>query len=129
MIVDELKDAFDSESCRDVQVYIDDGHMYHDVDKVHIEDEYVVLEYENKNMYAYDFLRAFEVISYVYGLQLCLQQVPNGSGLMFYFIDMNTNQKSGMYYIYINYTVSSRLIEELKKCAKEFKEGIRHKND
>lgn len=127
MVVGELKDVLDSESCRNVQVYIDDGYTYHDVDKVHIEDEYVVLEYENKNMYAYDFLRAFEVISFEYGLRLCLQQVPLGSGLMFYFIDIDTNQKSGMYAFYIKRMAPSRIIEDLKKYAKGFKERIEHK--
>lgn len=129
MVVGELKDALDTESCRGVQVYINDGHTYHDVDEVHIVDEYMVIEYENKNMYAYDFLRMFEVISFEYGLQLCIQQDPR-AGLLYYFIDMDTKQKSGMHYIYIaNYTLPTRLIEELKKCAKEFKERIRHKND
>ena len=79
-------------------------------------------------MYAYDFLRMFEVISFTYGLQLCLQQDPC-AGLLFYFIDMYTKQKSGVYYIYINYTVPTRVIEDIKKCAKEFKERIGHKND
>lgn len=129
MVVGELKDALDSESCRDVEVYIDDGHTYHDVGKVHIKDEYMVIEYENKNLYAYDFLRAFEVISFVYGLQTCLQQAPLGAGWTFYFIDMDTNQKSGMYVFYINHTAPSRIIEELKKYAKEFKERIGNKND
>jgi len=40
---------------------------------------------------------------------------------------MDTNQKSGMYVFYINHAAPSRIIEDLKKYAKEFKERIEHK--
>lgn len=127
MTVGELKDALDLESRGYVRVCIDDGYLICDVDKVHIDDENVVLEYENKQMYAYDFLNAFETIAIEYGLLLRMQRPPRRHALLFYFIDMDTNQKSGMYVFYINHTAPSRIIEDLKKYAKEFKERIEHK--
>ena len=127
MTVGELKDVLDLESRRYNRVCINDGYLICDVDKVCIDDEYAVLEYENKPMYAYDFLNAFETIAVEYGLLLRMQRAPLGSGLLFYFIDMDTNQKSGMYVFYINRTAPSRIIEDLEKYAKEFKERVEHK--
>lgn len=127
MTVGELKGSLNCANNDYDQVYASDGFLQYSLDKVHIDDEHVVLEYENKPMHAYDFLNAFETISVVYGLLLRMQRQPRGSGLLFYFIDMDTNQKSGMYVFYINHTAPSRIIEDLKKYAKEFKERIEHK--
>lgn len=127
MTVGELKDVLDLESRRYNRVCINDGYLICDVDKVCIDDEYVVLEYENKPMYAYDFLNAFETIAVEYGLLLRMQLAPRRSRLLFYFIDMDTNQKSLMYAFYIKRMAPSRIIEDLKKYAKEFKERVEHK--
>lgn len=78
-------------------------------------------------MYTYNFLNALETIAVEYGLLLHMQLAPRRSRLLFYFIDMDTNQKSVMYAFYIKRMAPSRIIEDLKKYAKGFKERIEHK--
>ena len=129
MAVDELKAQLSCANNGYDSVYVSDGFVRYSLDNIHIDDGRVELEYKNRGLDAYDFLRAFETIAVEYGLLLRMQRPPRRSGLLFYFIDMDTNQKSGMYVFYINHTAPSRIIEDLKKCAKEFKERIGNKND
>lgn len=74
-------------------------------------------------MYTYNFLNALETIAVEYGLLLRMQLAPRRSRLLFYFIDMYTNQKSGMYTFYIKRMAPSRIIEDLKSMLRNSKKG------
>lgn len=55
MTVDDLKDGLNGANNGYDPVYVSDGFVRYSLDNIHIDDGYVVLEYKNRDLCAYDF--------------------------------------------------------------------------